>query len=171
MRTLRVEVVPYKDEWRADFEKIKSEIVSAVGECIIGVEHVGSTAVVGMAAKPCIDIDVVIADRAMLCRVAEGLSAIGYVHEGDLGIEGREAFCYYDKPHLAKHHLYVCAKDSRELQRHLSFRDFLRSNPDAVRQYSEVKQAAASLYPDDIEGYISSKSPYIEKVYRLLGLM
>ena len=60
--------------------------------------------------------------------------SIGYVHEGNLGIEGREAFCYTGKPHLQLHHLYVCPADSEELRRHITFREFLRQNPDAVKQ-------------------------------------
>ena len=69
-----------------------------------------------------------------------------------------------------RHHLYVCPKDSRELRRHLVFRDYLCSHPDAVEEYGRVKMEAAALYPDDIEGYIRHKSPVIESIYRLCGL-
>ena len=124
MKTSRVTVKPYDEKWSADFEAIKLELQGALGELALAIEHVGSTAVVGLSAKPCIDIDVVIEDYSVLDEVVRALSNIGYVHEGDLGISGREAFDYSDKPHLAKHHLYVCPKDSAELKRHLAFRDF-----------------------------------------------
>ena len=169
MRTAKVNVVPYDAEWKNDFEKIKSEIERAIGELIIGIEHVGSTAVEGMSAKPCIDIDVVIENRTVLCAVVRGLAEIGYIHEGDLGINGREAFKYFDKPHLRAHHLYVCAKDSEELRRHIAFREHLRANPDAVKKYSRVKEKAAELFPDDIDGYIRYKSPCIEALYAELS--
>ena len=95
----------------------------------------------------------------------------GYIHEGDLGIPDREAFCYGDKPHLMTHHLYVCPRHSRELHRHITFRDFLRSHPEAVKQYGAVKEEGAQLFPDDIEGYIAHKTPCIEELYRQCGLI
>ena len=171
MRTAKVVVVPYDAAWKADFEKIKNEIENAVGSLIIGVEHVGSTAVEGMSAKPCIDVDIIIKDYSVFDEVALALRAIGYIHEGDLGISGREAFKYDDKPHLKKHHLYVCPQCSEELRRHITFRDFLISHPAKAAEYSRVKENAAQLFPDDIDKYIQYKSPYIQELYRLCGLV
>lgn len=171
MRTRKVIVLPYDKAWKSAFEEIKKEIVCAIGDLIIGIEHVGSTSVEGMSAKPCIDIDVVIEDYSKFDAVARGLAEIGYIHEGDLGIKDREAFAYRDKPHLQTHHLYVCPKDSAELRRHVTFRDFLKSHADAVEQYSAVKKTAARLYPNDIGGYIAYKSPCIEKLYARCGLI
>lgn len=166
----QVIVLPYDKAWSAAFEAIKREVEGAVGAWALAIEHVGSTAVEGMSAKPCIDLDVVIRDGAQFDDVARALARIGYVHEGDLGIRGREAFCYTDKPHLMPHHLYVCPADSAELYRHITFRDFLRGCPDAVRQYSAVKEEAAKLYPYDIDRYIQYKTPCIEALYRQCGL-
>ena len=149
MKTARVTVLPYDEKWKTGFEDIKREIEVAVGDIIIGIEHVGSTSVVGLSAKPCIDIDVVIEDYSVFSAVAGGLARIGYIHEGDLGIKDREAFKYSCKPHLLNHHLYVCPKDSRELYRHITFRNFLRSNPDAAVKYGRIKEKAAELFPDD----------------------
>ena len=170
MKTARVTVVPYDAGWQAAFAEIKKEIESAVGAWIIGVEHVGSTAVEGLSAKPCIDIDVVIADDSVFPSVVKGLAAIGYEHEGDLGIRGREAFRYSDKPHLRAHHLYVCPADSEELRRHIVFRDYLRKDPEAVKQYSRVKEAAAAQYPNDIGQYMAAKAPCIAQLYARCGL-
>lgn len=170
MKTKKVVVLPYDVAWKADFEEIRKEIVGAVGDLIIGIEHIGSTSVEGMSAKPCIDIDVVIRDYSIFDAVAARLETIGYFHEGDLGIKDREAFKYSDKPQLKKHHLYVCPQDSEELHRHITFRDFLRSNPDAVRKYSLTKETAARLFPEDIDKYMEYKSPCIEELYALCGL-
>ena len=134
------------------------------------IEHVGSTSVEGLAAKPIIDIDVVIRDRTVLPEVISALGRIGYTHEGDLGIPGREAFKYEGKDHLKKHHLYVCAQDSEELKRHLAFRDYLRSHPEAASEYGRIKEEGAALYPYDIDRYIEHKSPFIENVYKQLEL-
>ena len=170
MRTRKVVVLTYDVAWKTAFEKIINEIEAEIGDLIIGIEHVGSTSVEGMSAKPCIDIDVIIKDYSVFGEVVRKLGAIGYIHEGDLGIKDREAFKYADKPHLMTHHLYVCPRDSEELHRHIAFRDFLRKNPEAVKEYSMVKEKAAALFPDEIEQYIAFKAPCIEELYIKCGL-
>lgn len=171
MREKSVIVLPYNPKWKTDFETIKRELASAIGGLAVSIEHVGSTSVEGLSAKPVIDIDVVISDGSSFDRVAGRLKTIGYFHAGDQGIKDREVFKYTGKPHLQKHHLYVCPQNSRELLRHITFRDFLRKNPDAVKRYSEVKERAARLFPNDIEKYMAYKSPCIEELYSLCGLL
>ena len=170
MRTRRVAVVPYDEAWKNAFEEIKTEIEAEIGDLIIGIDHVGSTSVEGMSAKPCIDIDVIIKDYSVFDEIVRTLGAIGYIHEGDLGIKDREAFKYANKPHLMLHHLYICPQYSEELRRHITFRDFLRKNPEAVKKYSRVKETAAKLFPDSIDQYIEYKSPCIEELYKECGL-
>ena len=170
MKTKRVIVLPYDDNWKLDFLKIKEEIMAALGNFVIGIEHIGSTSVEGLSAKPVIDIDVIIKDYSLFGEVSSRLREIGYIHEGNLGIEGREAFAYTDKPHLQTHHLYVCFENSEELHRHITFRDFLRGNRDAVEQYAAVKKKAAELFYDDIDKYIEYKSHCIEELYKKCGL-
>ena len=170
MKTKRVVVLPYDAKWKSDFEIIKQEIEKAIGHFIIGVEHVGSTSVEGLSAKPCIDIDVIIKDYSVFDLVVSKLEMIGYLHEGDLGIKDREAFTYSNKLHLQKHHLYVCPQYSKELHRHVAFRNYLRSNQEAVKKYSLVKETAARLFPYDIAKYIEYKSPCIEELYEQCGL-
>lgn len=170
MTTRNIVVVPYDSNWKQQFEAIRAEIQDALGELALSIEHVGSTSVEGLSAKPIIDIDVVIEDESKLQAVIEKLAGIGYEHEGNLGIVGREAFGYTGKEHLQNHHLYVCTKDSPELMRHLAFRDYLRSHEEAVREYSRIKEEGAELYPKDIDGYIIYKTGWIEKIYREIGL-
>lgn len=171
MKTTHVKVLPYDPQWKSEFEKIKKELESVIGDDVISIEHVGSTAVAGLSSKPCIDIDVVIKDYTVLDKIILQLKTIGYIHEGDLGIKGREAFCYENKPHLLPHHLYVCPENSRELHRHTVFRDYLRTHPEAVHKYSVVKEQAAYLYPENIEKYMEYKSSCIEALYKLCGLV
>ena len=166
MGTKHVVVLPYDEAWKNDFEEIKAELMTVLDGLILGIEHVGSTSVPGLAAKPIIDIDVVIEDADSFEKVRTALETIGYLHEGDLGIRGREAFKYDGKDHLRKHHLYVCQKDSAELKRHISFRDYLRAHPDAVKEYGRIKEEGAELYPYDIDGYIAYKAPFIENIYK-----
>lgn len=166
MRTKEVVVLSYQESWKNDFEQISKELQKAAGKLVLRIEHVGSTSVQGLSAKPIIDIDLVISDDTDLTEVIDSLAKIGYVHEGNLGIEGREAFAYSGKEHLRLHHLYVCPESSCELKHHLAFRDYLRCHPEAVQAYGEVKVKAAQLFPKDIDSYIAYKSTIIEQIYK-----
>lgn len=170
MRTKRVLVTKYDSQWPEAFQKIRGELEETLGDAILGIEHVGSTAVPGLSAKPVIDIDVVIESYGSFPEILRRLAAAGYCYEGDLGIPGREAFCYEDKPHLAKHHLYVCPADSLELRRHITFRDYLRTHPGEAARYGAVKEEAARHFPDSIEDYMKYKADVIHALYSNCGL-
>ena len=170
MKTKKIHVLPYDPQWRVNFESICRELTLALGELALRIEHVGSTSVEGLHAKPIIDIDVVIRDTTPMDAVIGALAEIGYQHEGDLGIPQREAFCYDNKPHLQKHHLYVCPESSPELRRHTAFRDYLRTHPQDAAEYGRIKREAVRLYPEDMAGYIAHKGTFIAKVYQRCGL-
>ena len=157
-----VEIAEYDPGWAAFFAARRDAIAAALGPLAQRIEHVGSTSVPGLAAKPIVDMDVVIAARDDLAPVIERLSGLGYLHEGDLGVAGREAFAAPEG--LPRHHLYVCAADSRELARHLAFRDYLRAHPEAVRAYAELKRSLAARQRDDREAYTSAKTEFVEQV-------
>lgn len=171
MNRKSVVVLPYDEKWERDFHEIERELKEALGSLALRIEHVGSTSVKGLSAKPIIDIDAVISDYSVFPAVVEALAKIGYQHEGDLGIKEREAFKYSGKEHLRRHHLYVCPEASRELRRHVTFRDYLRSHPEAAAEYGRVKEEAARLFPDDMDKYIEYKSPCVEEFYKQAGLI
>ena len=171
MKTKKVIVLPYDNNWENDYNNIKKELEVVLKDLIIGIEHVGSTSVEGLSSKPCIDIDIIIKDYTVFNEVVNQLKSIGYIHEGDLGIKDREAFTYEDKPHLLNHHLYVCPQYSTELHRHITFRNYLRNNKEAVLKYSLIKEQAAKLYPNDIDKYIEYKSNCIKELYKECGLI
>ena len=162
----RVVVVPYSEQWKTDFETIKQHLLTTINDIIISIEHIGSTSVEGLSAKPIIDIDIIIKDYSVFDAVVGKLASYGYIHEGNLGIKDREAFDYQGDADLPKHHLYVCPEYSEELHRHISFRDYLRNTPEAVQKYSNIKEEGARLFPDSIEDYIAYKSPFIEDIYK-----
>ena len=171
MKKQKVIVLPYDNNWKNDYNNIKKELEIVLKDLIIGIEHVGSTSVEGLSSKPCIDIDIIIKDYTVFNTVVEKLKTVGYIHEGDLGIKDREAFTYEDKPHLLNHHLYVCPQYSTELHRHITFRNYLRNNKEAVLKYSIIKEQAAKLYPNDINKYMEYKSNCIKELYKECGLI
>lgn len=170
MRTKNVVVEKWNPKWKDEFERIVDSLGKDVIYNSVKIEHVGSTSVEGLSAKPIIDLDIVI-ENDKFEIIKRLLKDKGYKHEGDLGIEGREAFSYSGKEELMTHHLYVCPKDSKELFKHITFRDFLKNNPALASEYSKVKEQAAVLYPDDIDKYMEFKSEIIEKIYKRCGLL
>jgi GrpB-like predicted nucleotidyltransferase (UPF0157 family) len=168
MRTKSVIVEDYNLEWKDEFERIKNELLAILSGKINSIEHVGSTSVEGLSAKPIIDIDIVIDQNFE--EVRQALESIGYIYEGDLGISGREAFKYQNKPHLMAHHLYVCNKDNEELRRHIKFRDYLRQHKEDRDKYSGIKKEMAFKYPEDMDSYIEGKQPVILEIYNKCGL-
>lgn len=157
-----VHIADYDPQWPATFEQLRVQIADALGTLALRIEHVGSTAVPGLAAKPIIDLDVVIGAVSDLPAVTARLRMLGYQPEGDLGIPGREAFT--TPPSAPPHHLYVCALDSRELARHLTFRDFLRTHPDAADAYAQLKRSLADRFRDERAAYAEAKTAFVEQV-------
>ncbi len=170
MKTNQVFVSPWQPEWQERFEELRATLQPQLEELAVAIEHIGSTSVAGLAAKPILDVDVIIPTSQSFQKVKTRLEQIGYFHRGDLGVKGRESFGYQDKPDLMRHHLYVLAQDSEELMRHLGFRDWLRSHPEDAAEYSRVKRAAAERFPENIDAYIEAKSDFILQVYQKAGL-
>lgn len=165
-----VVVTPYDPAWQTCFDEVRQHLLAILSSQSVRIEHVGSTSVPGLAAKPILDIDIVLQAESDFAVVKALLEANGYYHVGDLGITGREAFKYNHKPQFMSHHLYVLSADSDELKRHLTFRDWLRNHPEDREIYAQVKMAAAQQFPDDIGAYIDAKSDVIFDIYLRCGL-
>ena len=152
-------VVDYDPAWPALFAALRAPVVAALQEIAVAMEHVGSTAVPGLAAKPIIDLDVAIRTETRLPEAIEQLACLGYVYEGDKGIPGRAAFAW--PPQAARHHLYVCALDSAAYRRHLLFRDYLRVHPDMTAAYAALKRQLAALYRTQRDAYTEAKGRFV----------
>ena len=124
-------VVDNDPAWPIAFEEIRSRLEPALADVALALEHVGSTAVPGLAAKPVIDVDVVVADATQVPIAIERLAALGYEHQGDLGVVGREAFG--PLPGGPYHHLYVVVEGSEPHLDHVQLRDYLRPRGATVR--------------------------------------
>lgn len=153
--------------WPRLFEQLRAPIWALVGTFAVGIEHVGSTSVPGLAAKPTIDMDIVVEGEGDILRAIAALANLGYTHRGDLGIHGREAF--YRPQSLPPHNLYVCQADSLALANHLAIRDHLRKSPAKVAEYADLKRRLARQFPHDIGSYIEGKTAFLVSLMREAG--
>jgi GrpB-like predicted nucleotidyltransferase (UPF0157 family) len=166
MRT--VVVVDYDSAWPELFQQLRMPVWSVVQDVAVSIEHVGSTAVPGLAAKPIIDMSVIVASEREVPVAIARLATLGYVHLGNLGIEGREAFRRSDGS--PPHNLYVCPQCSLGLENQLAVRDYLRTHPETARVYGELKTRLAREFPHDIDSYVAGKTDLILGILREQGL-
>ena len=156
-----VEIVAYDPAWPAEFEHERALIARALGDRMLGIEHVGSTAVAGLGAKPIIDIMIAVSNLAEGEKCVRPLEALGYVYRGDGGIPGR---LYFSKPTTRPrtHHLHMVEHGSDFWQRHILFRDYLRKHPEEAGRYYRLKVRLAAQFRDDRVGYTEAKTKFIE---------
>jgi GrpB-like predicted nucleotidyltransferase (UPF0157 family) len=158
-----ITVVDYDPSWPAMFEALREGISKVLGDRALAIEHVGSTAVSGLAAKPIIDLDVLVRVSDLPAAIS-ALETIGYRHRGNLGIQGREAFHWPSG--TKRHHLYLCPENSVAFSNHLAFRDHLRANPQAASNYAQLKSELALRHRHDRLAYTEGKSAFIEFVLK-----
>jgi GrpB-like predicted nucleotidyltransferase (UPF0157 family) len=164
-------VEPYNPEWPHMFRQLQTFLYRNLVGTYHAIEHVGSTAVPGMAAKPIIDVDVV-AREGRFEQIKSRLVAAGYEYEGEKGVPGREAFDLRDaglRAALPAHHLYVLAADADELRRHRAFRDFLTAHPEWAEKLSTHKLELAARLGDDRQAYQDAKAPMVLEIMALAG--
>jgi len=166
---------PYSPNWNTHFDLIKAVLHQALYSLDITIEHVGSTAVPGLSAKPIIDIDIVYKDESIFTQIKTALESIGYFHNGNQGIEDREVFkrtgsTKHDVLDNIQHHLYVCSAESPALKRHLVTRDYLRNNEWARAEYQQMKYDLAEKAGQDKKKYAELKeefvNPLIDQFYQ-----
>ena len=158
-------VTQYDPRWPGLFERLRDRLDAALAGVAHVTEHVGSTAVRDLAAKPIIDVDIVVADETAVQPAINALAAAGWQHEGDLGIKGREAFL--PPADAAYHHLYLVVGESRPHRDHVDLRDFLRRNPDHAARYGALKRELAVLLQTDRGAYTAGKDEMITKFLRM----
>ncbi|WP_240938137.1 GrpB family protein [Nocardioides sp. JQ2195] len=156
-----IEVVAHDDSWSDQFECVAAELHAGLEGIASEVEHVGSTSVPGLAAKPVLDIDVVV-DADDVSRAIRAMEDLGYQHRGDLGVKDREAFFAPDAD--PRRNVYLCTAGTLGVRNHLAVRDVLRRRADLRDAYAAVKRQLAD-HPDmDIETYTARKSLVLQEV-------
>lgn len=157
-------ILDYDPDWPRRFQSLRKRIADALGNMASAIEHVGSTAVPGLAAKPIIDIDVLLVSETMLPAAIERLAGLGYIHRGNLGVPDRETF--FAPANDPAHHLYVCPPCSAEFRRHMAFRNYLRAHPEVAKTYRDLKIALAERFREDRAAYNTAKSEFVEELTR-----
>lgn len=151
-------------EWSMWFDAVCAYVSPFVGDAVLRIEHVGSTSIPGLSAKPIIDIDIVVAEERAIAPTVALIESAGYRWIGNLDVEGREAFEPPDEPKLPAHHLYLVVLDNRAHSDHWLFRDALMSDPDARDRYGSLKRANAALANGDADRYVALKAAFVAEV-------
>jgi len=155
-------VVAYDPRWPAEYRRIADEVDRALVTVPHTTEHIGSTAVPGLAAKPIIDLFAVVELVSQVREAVGALGRSGWKHEGDLGLPGRE--CFISRMDLPYHHLYVVVGGNHQHRVQTRFRDILRTEPAARDEYAHLKMALASLLATDRVAYTEGKSALINDI-------
>jgi GrpB-like predicted nucleotidyltransferase (UPF0157 family) len=155
-------VVPYKRKWRSLFDAERSLVEKILGDRLAAIHHIGSTAVEGLAAKPVIDILVVVNRMTEVDERIARFQDVGYENKGEFGIKGR-IFLRKGGDENPTHHIHVFAAGDPNVQRHIAFRDYLRSFPKIRDEYGDLKRKGAATHRFDSEGYMAYKESFIKK--------
>jgi GrpB-like predicted nucleotidyltransferase (UPF0157 family) len=162
---MKVTVVEYRPEWRKMFEDEKRILQTALGGVPARVEHIGSTAVAGLAAKPIIDLMVGLEDFSIADHVVPNIEALGYEY-----IQKYEAvmpfrrFFIKEQGGLRTHQIHMVGAGSEFWERHILFRDYLRQNPCIAEQYASLKKELAGREWEDVNEYADAKTEFIRGV-------
>ena len=161
-----VRIVDYDPHWPMLYEEEKRRILEVIGHIVVRIEHIGSTAVPGLGAEPTIDIMVAVDHLKDAERCIEPLQRIGYEYQPkhEVSMPERRFFRKGEPPKGQHYHFHMVELTSDFWERHLLFRDYLRTHPEVSEEYYELKKRLANEYGSDHEGYTESKTSFIESV-------
>jgi len=159
----KITLVPPQPEWAARFRAEALRLRALLGDNAVAFHHIGSTAIPGIKAKPIIDILVEVRDLAGVDALDEKMKRHVYLPKGELGIHGRR---YFRKgtENQHTHHVHIFQTGDPQCERHLNFRDYLRTHPVEAQAYSRLKESLVRKFPEDIEGYMDGKDGFIKKI-------
>ncbi len=168
MDTGQVIIVDYDPNWPQMYEQEKARIQDAIGEYLIDIQHVGSTSIPGLSAKPIIDIMPIIRDIALIPYCVQPLESLDYAYFGENGISGRHYFRkpadITSQPHT--YHLHIVDKGHDQWAMMLLFREYMLLHPESVQQYDVLKRKLATKYDSDRVGYTNAKEPFVRSILR-----
>lgn len=159
---MKVEVVPPDPAWQEEFQKESKQLALVMGENIVAIHHIGSTAIPGIYAKPVIDFLIEVKSIVKTDEQNEAMAAIGYEAMGEFMLPGRRYFRKNLSPEIRTHNVHTYEVGSPEITRHLAFRDYMIAHPNDAQKYSELKRQLAKQHSRDIEGYMDGKDEFIK---------
>ena len=158
-----IEIAPYDPGWPERFREQAGRLRLALGSVALGIDHVGSTAVPGLPAKPVIDIDVSVRALEPPDSYEVSLTQLGFV----LGaVDAEQRFYREPEGEPRRTHIHVCEAGGDYERRHLLFRDYLRTHPEVAAEYAAMKRELAEKYRRDRDAYTDAKGPFIREVER-----
>ncbi|HVW01221.1 MAG TPA: GrpB family protein [Planctomycetaceae bacterium] len=162
---IAVELVPHDPQWAAVARRESARLIDALGDALVTVHHVGSTAIPGIRAKPILDLIPVFATAAALDATQSRMESLGYAAWGEYGLPGRRYYTF-DDPATGRRtvQLHGYLVGSSEITRHLAFRDYLRAHPDIALAYDAEKARCRELHPLDSHAYSDCKCDWIRGV-------
>jgi GrpB-like predicted nucleotidyltransferase (UPF0157 family) len=158
-----VVIAPYDPQWPERAAAEGRRLAQVLGDILFKVEHIGSTSVPGLAAKPIIDLIPLVRSLDELDQYAIRVESLGFAWHGEFGIEGRRFCTLTDSAGTRLVNLHCFQTDSPEVERHLVFRDYIRSHPSVARDYETEKRRAAALHPNDSRAYNDEKWQWVAK--------
>ncbi|MEH2260083.1 GrpB family protein [Nostoc sp.] len=163
---MKVEVVPHNPIWCGKFDDESKYVALTLGENVVAIHHIGSTAIPYIYAKPIIDLLVEVENITKVDDHSLGMEALGYEVMGEFGIPGRRYFRKENETGTRTHHVHTFTARSPEVERHLVFRDYMIAHPEDAQKYSELKRKLAKQYPNDIIGYMNGKDGFIKEMQK-----
>lgn len=158
---------PHDPAWADLAAQYSAALATVLGDTLVVIEHIGSTAIPGISAKPVIDLMPVVSSLEAVDVVRPRIEALGYVWKGEFGLAGRR-YCTMSDPATGARlvHVHILQRGSGDVDRMLAFRDYLRAHPDEAHAYEREKQRAAALHPNDSLAYNEEKSAWIKECER-----
>ena len=170
-----ITIVPYDSRWPEEFAAVAQPLRAALGELALRIDHIGSTAIPGLAAKDRIDVQVTVQDFDCTDQLVTALGVLGYTRREDINCDHRPPFAqgpeagwekryFRAPPGQRPTNLHVRALGRANQRYPLLFRDYLRAHPAASAAYAQIKLNLARLHPDDVDFYYGIKDPVCDVI-------
>lgn len=160
-----VSLAKHYEEWAREFDKEKENLQKLVGDIALDIQHIGSTSIPNLSAKPIIDILMAVKSLSDVSKIQKTLEDNGYEYREN-GTDNIQVLFAKGSEDNRTHYLHITELESKEWQNSIGFRDYMRTHPEEVKEYDALKRELAEKYPDNRGEYTASKKSYVEGVFK-----